>query len=155
DALRAAGLDAAALTATDSIAWLLNIRGSDLARTPVVLAFAVVHADASVDLFADPAKFDQAARAHLGPQVRLHAPDALADALARLAGHVGLDRRTAPLWIRGQLAHPVAFDDPCTLPKARKNQAELAGARAAHMRDGAVMAEFLAWLDDAAPHGAL
>ena len=151
EALRKAGQRAAVLTLPDSICWLLNIRGADIARNPVVQAFAVLHDNGGVALFADAAKFDAGLRAHLGDGVSLHPPAGFLPALRRLAGPVRVDRASAPLAVRRELdTAGVAAEwggDPCQLPKARKNPAELAGIRAAHLRDGAAMAEFLCWVD--------
>lgn len=153
--LAAAGESAAVITLADSLAWLLNIRGADVARNPVVHGFAILHADGRLDLFADPAKFDAAARAHLGEEVTLAPPSAFLPALAALRGPVRVDEATAPLAVSLVLAgagvetHRGA--DPCRLPKARKNAAELAGMREAHLRDGAAMAGFLCWLDGQVP----
>jgi Xaa-Pro aminopeptidase len=137
----------------------LNIRGSDVPRNPVLHGFAILHDDARVTLFADPAKFDGATRTHLGPDVTLLPPDALLPALASLTGPVRLDRASAPLALRHALAAagiPIAWaDDPCRLPKARKTAAEIAATREAHLRDGAAMVEFLCWLDAEAPKGTL
>ncbi len=158
-AVAAAGADAAVLTLPDSICWLLNIRGRDIVRTPVVLAFAILHADGRVSLFTDPAKADEAARAHLGAEVELLPPHAFAAALQALSGKVLVDEATAPLWVARRLGEGAADivwgRDPCILPKACKNEVELDGSRAAHRRDGAAMAEFLCWLDEAAPEGGL
>ena len=157
EALGKAGQSCAVITLPDSLCWLLNLRGADVPRNPVLHGFALLHADASVDLFADPAKFDDAARAALGTGVTLHAPEDFAGALLRLAGPVRVDRSTAPLAIGRDLARAgitvVWGDDPCRLPKARKTAAEIAGMRQAHLRDGAAMCEFLCWLDAAAPQG--
>ena len=157
--LRDAGQRAAVLTLPDSICWLLNIRGEDVPRNPVLHAFAILHDDGRVDLFADPAKFDDAARTHLGTGATLLPPDAFLPALDALSGPVRLDRTSAPVALRQRLEAagiPVAWgDDPCRLPKARKNPAELAATREAHLRDGAAMVEFLAWLDETAPKGGL
>jgi Xaa-Pro aminopeptidase len=151
-------LAATVLTLPDSIAWLLNVRGSDIARTPVSLAFAILHADARVDLFTRATR-DDALRAHLGPDVRIAAPDAFGPALDALRGRVAVDRDKAPVWVSDRLeaagAEVVWEQDPCILPKACKNEAEIAGTRTAHLRDGAAMAEFLAWLDLTAPEGGL
>lgn len=151
-ALRAAGQRASVLTLPDSIAWLLNIRGSDIARVPIVQAFAIVGDGGEVALFADPAKF---AAVDLEPEVELSPKEAFAGALARLAGPVRVDRETAPaaVWeiLEGAGVPAVAGADPCLLPKARKTPAEIAATRRAHLRDGAAMAEFLAWLDATAP----
>jgi len=151
EALRKAGHKAAVLSLPDSLCWLLNIRGADVPRNPVVQAFAILHDDARITVFAEPARFDADLRAHLGPQVTLRPPAAFLPALGTLQGPVRVDRASAPLavWHALQEAgvEPVAGDDPCRLPKARKNPAEIAATRAAHLRDGAAVAEFLCWLD--------
>ncbi|MBS0123183.1 aminopeptidase P family protein [Thetidibacter halocola] len=141
----------AILTLPDSIAWLLNIRGSDIPRNPVPHGFAILHADATVDLFMDPAKLTDLGD-HLGARVRCHAPDAFAGAVAALEGPVRIDPASCPVAVADALAgKPVEAPDPCLLPKARKNTVELDGARAAHLRDAAAMVRFLAWLDATAP----
>ncbi len=152
EVLRREGQRAAVLTLPDSICWLLNIRGSDIPRNPVVQAFAILHDSGDVDLFADPAKF-AGLDAHLGPSVRLSGPvdRYFLPALIGLAGPVRVDRSSAPLAVAQALeAAGVAIawgEDPCKLPKARKTAAEIAATRAAHLRDGAAMVNFLHWLD--------
>lgn len=147
-ALRDTGQRACVLTQPDSICWLLNIRGSDLPRLPVVLAFAIAHDDGRVDLFTHPEKcadlvFDEG--------VTLRPSEAFEPALRTLSGPVRLDKASVPLRIVDLLQEAgiatAYMQDPCMLPKARKTEAELAGARAAHLRDGAAMVEFLCWLD--------
>ena len=150
--LREAREDAAVVTDTASVAWLLNIRGSDLAVTPVVLGFALLHADGHVQLFADPAKFGADTRAALGNRVAIAPVAALDAALAGLAGkRVRVDRDTTPASFAQTLtaagATVTAGADPCLAPKARKNEVERAGMRAAHRRDGAALCRFLHWLD--------
>jgi Xaa-Pro aminopeptidase len=151
EVLRKAGQRATVLTQPESLCWLLNIRGGDLARVPVMQGFAILHDDGRVDLFADPAK--TAALAWDGG-VHLHPRTGFVPALQRLPGPVRLDKGTVPAQIVSLLRTSgisVAFaQDPCMMPKACKTQAELAGARAAHLRDGAAMVEFLCWLDGAA-----
>ena len=153
--LHQAGHKAAVLTLPDSICWLANIRGADIPRTPIVQSFAIVHDSGAVDLFADPAKFDDDLRAHLGPEVRIAPMDAFLPALAQLAAPVRVDRATAPVAVVQALRTAgisIAWgQDPCQVPKACKSAAELDGMRAAHLRDGAAMAEFLAWLDAQIP----
>jgi len=153
ETLRAAGQTAAVITLPDSLCWLLNIRGADVPRNPVLHGFAILHDDARVTLFADPAKFGDAVLAHLGPDVTLLPPDRFEAALRGLPKPVRLDRTTAPLAIRHILdAAGITCqwgDDPCRLPKARKTAAEIQGMRDAHLRDGAAMVEFLCWLDSA------
>ncbi|MCC5992387.1 MAG: aminopeptidase P family protein [Rhodobacteraceae bacterium] len=147
-ALRKAGHGAAVLTQPDSICWLLNIRGADLPRLPVMQGFAIMHDDGRVDLFAPPEK---CARLCLPDSVHLRPPEAFEPALRTLSGPVRLDKTTAPLRVSDILSEAGAElawqQDPCLLPKACKNEAELSGARAAHLRDGAAMVEFLCWLD--------
>jgi Xaa-Pro aminopeptidase len=160
DTLRRDKADAVILTQPDSIAWLFNIRGSDVAHNPVPLAFAIVPAAGKPELFIDKTKIGRDARAHLMPLAKLSAPAQLAPRLAALkaAGkRVRLDPNTAANWFFRKLGKGriVRGADPCLLPKARKNVAEIAGARAAHKRDGAVMARFLAWLDREGGSGGL
>jgi len=157
--LRAAGDRAAVITLPDSLCWLLNIRGADVPRNPVLHGFAVLHDDGRVSLFADAAKFGQDVLDHLGLDVTLQPPAALLPFLAKLQGPVRVDRATAPLAICDALrlaAVPIRWAmDPCRLPKACKSEAEIAGTLAAHLRDGAAMVEFLTWLDARVPQGGL
>jgi len=149
-----AGADCVLLTQPDSIAWAFNIRGRDIARNPVPLAFALLPAKGRPTLFAAPEKLDAAVRAHLEPHVDLADPAALLEALDRL-GASGARVRIDPAWtpeiLVGRLeaagASLVEGEDPAILPKALKNVAEIEGARAAHLRDAAAMAKFLAWFD--------
>ncbi|MCB2116418.1 MAG: aminopeptidase P family protein [Rhodobacteraceae bacterium] len=158
-ALTGAGQEAAALTLPDSISWLLNIRGSDIERNPVVQSFAILHDTGHLTLFIAPEKLSDPVRAHLGPEVKVRPPSAFAPALRTLRGPVRVDPATAPLQVTRELEEAgiaiAPAPDPCLLPKARKNAAEIAGMEAAHLRDGAAMAEFLAWLDAEAPGGGL
>jgi Xaa-Pro aminopeptidase len=161
-ALRKEGEDATILTLPDSIAWLFNIRGSDVAHNPVALAFAIVPASGKAELFVDPAKIGPEAKAHLAKLARMSPPDALEDRLAVLRAtpkRIRLDPGSAAAWFFRKLAsgkaRVVRGPDPCVLPKARKNATEIKGAHIAHKRDGAALARFLAWLDREAPAGKL
>ncbi len=148
------GQDAAVLTLPDSIAWLLNIRGTDIERNPVAHAFAILHKDATVDLYVYG---DKAADLgdHLSDDIRLHPVAAFEEALAALTGTIRVDPATAPARIFTKITAEIArADDPCILPKACKNATEIEGTRIAHLRDAAAMVEFLAWLD-AQPAGSL
>lgn len=152
--------DAAVLAALDSIAWTFNVRGTDVARTPVALAYALVHADGTADLFVAGEKVTPELRQHLGNGVRLHERAAFETALGELGGKtVAVDPERSVAAIFGALeaagAKVVAVRDPTVLPRAIKNEAELAGQRAAQTRDGAVMARFLKWVEDEAPSGEL
>ncbi|MCP3736372.1 aminopeptidase P family protein [Sphingomonas sp. RP10(2022)] len=150
--------DAVVLTALDSIAWALNIRGADVAHTPVALAYAIVQADGTTDLFVAPDKLDDAVRQHLGNAVRLHDRAAFADALQGYAGkRVAADPERAVAAIFDSLATGGAkvlpLRDPVVLAKALKNPAEVAGHRAASLRDGAALSRFLRWVEAEAPRG--
>jgi Xaa-Pro aminopeptidase len=161
-ALAQDGVAAAVLTMPESIAWLLNIRGGDVAHTPLPLSFAILRQDGAVALFIDRRKLAPGLEAHLGNAVTVMAPDQLGpalDALAAEGGRVQVDPATAASWIFDRLAaagaklHRAA--DPCLLPKACKNPTEIDGTRAAHRRDGAALTRFLAWLAHEAPQGRL
>ncbi|MFV0291956.1 MAG: aminopeptidase P family protein [Paracoccus sp. (in: a-proteobacteria)] len=153
--LRRSGQTAAIMTLADSLSWLLNIRGSDLPRNPVVHGFAIINADATVRIFSDPEKFDENIRHKLGSSVSIEHPAGFSEALSGLTGPVRLDPDSAPEAIFQILADREikvhAAEDPVIMPKATKNYAEIEGMRAAHLTDGAVMARFLYWLDEAAP----
>ncbi len=159
EGLRAAGARAAVLSLSDSIAWLLNIRGADIARNPLMQGFAVLHDDAHLTLFAEGAKVSPALRATLGPEITLRPPEAFAAGLRSLQGPVRVDPASAPVQIARELEEAgveiLWGEDPCILPKAIKNPNEINGMEAAHLRDGVAMAEFLAWLDAEAPKGGL
>lgn len=146
-------VDAAVLSAPDSIAWLLNVRGGDVAYTPLPLCFAVIHASAAVDLFIDRRKVSAAVAEAIGGAVTIHPPEAFADILDRLGAEgraVRIDPLLTPAWAVERLVGAGArIDrgaDPCSLPKACKNAVELEGIRTAHLRDGAALTRFLAWV---------
>ena len=159
EGLRKAGQTAAVITLPDSLCWLLNLRGADVPRNPILHGFAILRDDGTVDVFVDPAKLGAAARAALDAGVRLHPAEGFEAGLRGLSGVVRVDRGTAPLAVSRIVEEggaTVAWgDDPCRLPKAAKNAAEVAGMREAHLRDGAAVVEFLCWLDQAAPKGGL
>ncbi|MBA4747489.1 MAG: aminopeptidase P family protein [Sphingopyxis sp.] len=160
DWLKGEGLDATVITALDSVAWTFNLRGADVSRTPVGLAFALVHADATADLFIAPDKITDAVRQHLGNSVRLHDYGALTAALTAMGGkRVAADPERAVAAIFGALeaggATIIRRRDPAVLPKACKNPVEIAGMKKAHVRDGVAVARFLRWLEGAAPAGGL
>ena len=114
--LVARDLAAAVLTLPDSIAWLLNVRGGDIDRTPVPLAFAILHADGRVALFTDPAKADDALRAHLGPEVEIRPEADFGPALDALRGRVAVDEASAPVWVGDRLADADAERRPRARP---------------------------------------
>ncbi len=160
--LAESGVDVAVLTAPDSIAWLLNIRGGDVPRAPLPLCFAIIHADGQVELFLDDRKHGPGLLEHLGEAVTIHAPahfGAVLDKLGQAAKSVLVDLKQSAAWIVNRLeaagAQRVTGTDPCVLPKARKNLVEIAGARAAHHRDGIALTRFLHWLNEHAASGGI
>ena len=151
--LKAKKLDAAVISALDSVAWLLNIRGADVERTPVALSYVIAHADGTADWFIAPGKVPAEVAAQLGNAVRIRPREAFTEALGELNGkRVAADPERAVAAIFAALeavgATPVALTDPVVLPKAVKNPAEQAGHRAA-------VARFLHWLSIEGPKGGL
>jgi Xaa-Pro aminopeptidase len=156
-ALKEAGQDAVILTATDSVCWLFNIRGQDVAHNPVVLAFAIVPAAGKPELFVASNRLSRDAATQLDGSVKISPPSALKDRVAALrkAGRsVRLDFDRAAWWFQRALGRSaVRGADPCIALKAIKNATEIKGARTAHVRDGAAVVRFLAWLDAAIADG--
>ncbi|MFQ5347187.1 MAG: aminopeptidase P family protein [Rhodothalassiaceae bacterium] len=160
--VRDKGAKGLVLTMLDAIAWLFNIRGTDVPHTPVVLAYALLHEDATATLFLAPEKATPELADHLGSEVTLAPYDAFYDRLRALdpaAGPLLVDPASANAAVFSCLAEAgvgiVRDADPCALAKACKNPVEIAGTRAAHVRDGAALTEFLHWLDREAPGGGL
>jgi Xaa-Pro aminopeptidase len=151
ESLARAGVQAAVITAPASLAWLFNIRGGDVIRSPLPLGQAIINADGSARLFLDPAKVTPDLPAWLGNQVRLETPDDLPNALADLKGKTVLvDPGQSSAWYFEALGAAGAAvhraEDPCVLPRACKNPVEIEGARRAHVRDGAALTRFLHWV---------
>lgn len=159
-ALEKAGKRCAIISLPDSICWLLNIRGTDIPRNPIVQGFAILDTTGEVHLFTD-ATAEPEVRDHLGEHVHIHPRDALPDHLKDAERRTyQVDPKSTPQAILhvlqdNQSVTIVEGDDPCILPKACKNNTEIEGARAAHIRDGAAMVRFLAWLDATTPAGHL
>lgn len=160
-ALRQSGEQAVLLADAHSVAWLLNLRGGDLAHTPMPLAFALVRDDASVRMFLHaPERVPEATRAHLGNRVVIEPRGHLPRALAEMAGKaVRVDPDATPIGFAAILreagAHVMTGEDPTRLPRAAKNTTEQQGARNAHRRDAVAVANFLAWFAAEAPKAAL
>lgn len=151
-------LDATVITALDSIAWLLNIRGADVDRTPVALSYVLAHADGTADLFIAEEKVTAEIAHHLGNSVRIRPRGAFVPALTGMAGkRVAVDPERAVEAIFAALqdagAEIVEARDPSVLPKAVKNPVEQQGHRNAQARDGAAVSRFLRWLETAGPTG--
>lgn len=147
------GVDATVLTSPESINWLLNFRGDDVSVTPLSLSFAIVNATGDVTLFIEERKLTDDLKAQFEEVVTLQPYEALTQTLGDLASQGKsflLDPHATPTRIFQALEEKSATilrkDDPCILPRACKNQTEIKGARAAHIRDGAAVSSFLAWL---------
>lgn len=151
ETLAAKNADATVLTAPSSIAWLFNVRGGDVIRSPLPLGQSILNRDGSARLFLDPVKVSPELRAWLGNEVRLETPEDLPAALAELKGkRVLVDPGQSAAWYFDTLAKAgaevIRGDDPCALPRACKNATEIEGTREAHRRDGAAVVRFLHWL---------
>ena len=158
DWLKQEGYDATVVSALDSVAWLLNMRGSDVDNTPVALSYVLAHADGTADLFIAPDKVTPELTQHLGNAVTVRDRAEFVPALEALDGkRVAVDPNHAVAGIFHALeqggASVVRTDDPTVLPKAIKNPAEQHGHRDAQSRDGAAVARFLRWLGIEAPKG--
>jgi len=157
--LKTDGDDAVLLSAPESVAWLLNVRGSDIAHTPVALCRAIVPAEGLVQAFIEPDRLGEEVRAALSEIAVVEAPETMHDQLAALASAgmrtIRLDPNHASRWLADMVEASGAqineAADPCVRRKAIKNETEITGARAAHLRDGVAMTRFLAWLDANAP----
>ena len=154
--------DALVMSDPHAVAWTFNIRGSDVAHTPLPIAFAVIPKEGRPVLYIESAKLSNAVRHKLEEAAEVREPDAFIGDLKSLGAAqrtIGLDQATgadALSRIIGYAGGKVARGpDPTAMMKAIKNPVEIAGARAAHVRDGAAVSRFLAWLDLEAPNGKL
>jgi Xaa-Pro aminopeptidase len=155
-------VDALVLSDSHAVAWTFNIRGADVAHTPLPLSYALVPKEGRATIFIDHRKLSNSTRDHLEKSASVEEPDALITRLAELAqtkAAIGLDTTTAAdalsRLIAAEGGKPVRAPDPVAMLKAVKNPAEIAGTRAAHKRDGAALTKFLAWVDHEAPSGKL
>ncbi|WP_018997775.1 aminopeptidase P family protein [Hirschia maritima] len=149
--IASAGADAAIITSPASIAWVFNIRGGDVQCSPLPLGRAILHADGSADLFLHQEKVSEELKPHLDG-INILPMDQLAENIAKLQNKsVSLDPNLASAWFFKTVteagAKIVIQADPCALPRACKNEVEIAGSQQAHLRDGAAMTRFLRWLD--------
>ncbi len=159
-AAEAKGRKANAVLVTDpsSIAWIFNIRGNDVPHTPHPLARAIIHADGKADLFLDERKMNGEVKGYLRDLAELQTPAEIKPMLRSLAekgATILVDADVVPVAltriIKDTGGSVVEATDPVKLPRACKNEAELAGSAAAHIQDGAAMVEYLAWLDAQQP----
>jgi Xaa-Pro aminopeptidase len=156
------GADALVLSDSHAVAWTFNIRGADVAHTPLPLSYALVPKDGRPTLFIDHRKLSNLTRDHLEHSADVREPDEMTPHLTELAksgGTIALDSATAADALSRLIAaaggKPVRGSDPTALLKAVKNTTEIEGTRTAHRRDAVALARFLAFLDREAKKGAL
>ncbi|MBI1301137.1 MAG: M24 family metallopeptidase [Alphaproteobacteria bacterium] len=155
DKLKANVADACLLTMADSICWLLNVRGSDIDFSPLMLSYAVLYKNGDVDWFIDQGKVSGETMVHIAEGVRVKPFNALEQAIEDLTGKVWLDKASVPLWFSHKLSDCELIDeeDPCWFPKAIKTPEEQAAIRQAHILDGVAIVKFLKWLDETKGQG--
>ncbi|GLR97997.1 MULTISPECIES: aminopeptidase P family protein [Bradyrhizobium] len=156
------GTDALVLSDSHAVAWTFNIRGADVAHTPLPLSYALVPKEGRPTIFIDHRKLSNLTRDHLEQSADVREPDAMAPtlmALAKSGAAIALDNATAAdalsRLIAGAGGKPVRGSDPVALLKAVKNATEIRGTKTAHVRDAVALARFLAWIDREAPSGKL
>jgi Xaa-Pro aminopeptidase len=156
------GADALVLSDSHAVAWTFNIRGAEVAHTPLPLSYALVPRDGRPTIFIDNRKLSNSTRDHLEQSADVREPDTLTPqltALAKAGSTIALDSATAADALSRLIASsggkPLRGSDPIALLKAVKNTTEIEGTRTAHRRDAVALARFLAWIDREAPKGAL
>ena len=161
-AIKGSGAEVALISQLDSIAWLLNIRGADVPRLPVLLAFATINTQGEMTLYADPGKLPNDFPGHVGDGVTVRSADQLADALnelgsakAKVLADPTMTNAWSQLRCREAGAELIAGDDPVLIPKACKNETELNGIRNCHVRDGVAVSRYLAWIEKEVSDGRL
>ena len=158
--LKEKGAAACVSTQPDASAWLFNLRGGDLPCTPVTLAYGIVTLEEAA-FFVHEGKVTEEVRRSLEDRVELRAYEDFPARLERLGASgakVWIDPATCPQWVKGRLgagASLLAAPHPVDALKSVKNDTELAGFRAAHLRDGAALMRLLRWLEETAPSPAL
>ncbi|MCL2715735.1 MAG: aminopeptidase P family protein [Alphaproteobacteria bacterium] len=155
-------VDALVISDSHAVAWTFNIRGGDIAHTPLPLSYALIPKHERPTIFIDSRKLCPETRDHLAQSAEIREPEALVPMLAAVAascGDIALDSATAAdalsRLITASGGRPIHCNDPVALLKAVKNPTEIAGARTAHRRDGIALARFLAFIDREAQAGKL
>jgi Xaa-Pro aminopeptidase len=156
------GADALVLSDSHAVAWTFNIRGADVAHTPLPLSYALVPKEGRPTVFIDHRKLTNSTRDHLEQSADVREPGEMAPRLTELAKTgvpIALDSATAAdalsRLISGAGGKALRGSDPTALLKAVKNSTEIEGTRSAHRRDAVALARFLAWIDREALMGAL
>jgi Xaa-Pro aminopeptidase len=156
------GGDALVLSDSHAVAWAFNIRGGDVAHTPLPLSYAIVPKSGRPTLFIDHRKLSNSVRDHLEQTATVVDPGELTPKLIELSksgASIALDSATAADALTRLISSAggkvLRGSDPIALLKAVKNETEIAGTKAAHRRDAIALARFLAWVDREAPSGSL
>ncbi len=131
------------ITLSDSICWLLNVRGGDIDYSPLVLSYALLYANGSLDWF-----INRAVNISMSDNVRIFPMDEMAARIKQIEGRIWLDSSCAPLWFENLGIDIFDSEDPCILPKSIKSKPEQEAIRQAHIHDGVAMVKFLKWLDE-------
>lgn len=156
-----AGLDAFVIADPQSIAWLLNVRSTDVPCTPLPLSYAVIYADSSVDWFIAESRVPEDVKNRLGSAVSIIAPDTLVQRFAEISekARVGLDHKRSPIAFRNFLNQGscdiVDLKEPCIDIRACKTAVEIAAMKVAHIRDGRALTKALAWIEEESSKGEL
>jgi len=138
------------LTDPESISWLLNLRGQDVPRTPVVQACAIISDDGRVDLFIKLEKTYGLSKKNLRHVFEFPFSE-FKNHLRTLKGKTRIDYQKTPMAVKESIDEYVFGDDPCLLPKAKKNNVEIQGTKKAHVRDATAVTEFLFWVSKQKP----
>ncbi len=150
--LKENGIKASLITVSDSICWLLNVRGADINFSPLVLSYAILYDDGKLDWFVDERKVSGMVRTTLGTDISVKPMEAIESTLTFVDGIISIDAKTAPIAFENMIVKTgkeyKTADDPCITPKAIKTSSEQAVIRDAHIKDGVAMVKFLKWLDD-------
>lgn len=150
--LKNKGADACLLSVGDSICWLLNVRGRDIDFSPLMLSYALLYSDGTLDWFIGKHKVSTNVQEHLGVGIRVFDLSDMEERLSGFVGKVLLDDKTAPFWFIKMLesrgVEIMIDDDPCVYPKSIKSLSEQDAIREAHRRDGVAVTKFLKWLNE-------
>lgn len=154
------GADAVLLTMSDSIAWLLNIRGNDIPFIPVILSYAIVPKEGKVQWFVSSKKITKIVKDNLSDYVSFHEEEKISEFLSGLTNKkIWLDEKRSSVFFKSILqeneAEILNEEDPCLVPRACKTLAEQSAMKNAHIRDGVALVQFLKWFDEQAPMGGL
>lgn len=156
DALDAADADGLLITALDEIAWLLNLRGSDVDYTPVVIAFAYVSEDERV-LFIDSEKVTSEVKDHLKKYgVKIKDYDDIEKFLGKISSTATVmvdPNRVSDALGQVMICNKTYMASPVIALKGVKNECQIAGFRQAMLYDGAAMVRMMMWLEQNVANG--